>query len=155
MSLLRAAALAAAQPAEVPDLSWLAGYWLSCEDGREVSETWSDRRGDIMLGGTLTVGRNGRSGFEQARIAFSSGGQVSFVAQPSGQPQAEFRLARSGPAEAVFENPAHDFPQRVVYRRAGDRLTGRIEGNAGGREQSMEWHYRAVPLNTRCEGNHP
>ena len=153
MSLLLAAALAVAQPAEVPDLRWLAGYWLSCEDGREVSESWSDRRGDIMLGGMLTVRRDGRSGFEQARIAFSSGGQATFIAQPSGQSTAEFRLVRGGPAEAVFENPTHDFPQRVIYRREGERLIGRIEATSGGREQWMEWHYRAAPLNTRCAGS--
>ena len=144
MSLLLAAAIAAAQPAQAPDLNWLAGYWLSCDDGREVSETWSDRRGDVMLGGTLTVGRNGRSGFEQARIAFSSGGQVTFIAQPSGRSTAEFRLVRGGPAEAVFENPAHDFPQRILYRRTADGVTARVEGTRNGQTRGIDFVY------TRC-----
>lgn len=152
MNLLLAAALAGAQPAEPPDLSWMAGYWLSCDDGREVSETWSDRRGNVMLGTSLTVGRNGNSSHEQAQIAFTPEAGVRFIAQPSGQPSAEFRLVRSGLGEAVFENPEHDFPQRVIYRREGDRLTGRIEGTAGGREQAVEWHYRAASLNERCAG---
>jgi hypothetical protein len=73
---------------------------------------------------------------------------LSFLAQPRGAEGATaFRLVRSAPGEAVFENPAHDFPQRIIYRRTGDRLTGRIEGADG---QGMEWHYRAAPLNTRC-----
>ena len=151
MNLIFAATLATAQPAEAPDLDWLAGYWLSCDDGREVSETWSDRRGNSMIGGSATVGRSGNSSFELTRIDFSRGpGQVYFIAQPSGQPSAEFRLVRSSPSEAVFENPEHDFPQRVIYRRQGDGLTGRVEGTSEGREQSMEWHYRAAPLNSRC-----
>lgn len=152
MKLLLAAlaafqAAAAPAPAE-PDLDWLAGYWLSCEDGVEVSETWSNRRGGIMLGGSITIGDDA-FGWEQARIEAEEEG-LTFHAQPRNQPVAAFRLVRSGPAEAVFENPAHDFPQRVIYRRDGDRLIGRIEGMSGGREQAMEWHYRAAPLNARC-----
>ena len=143
------AALAAQAPAGAqPDLDWLAGYWLSCADRVEVSETWSDRRGGIMLGTSITWGDDA-FGWEQARIEAGPEG-LSFHAQPGGQPATAFRLVRGGPGEAVFENPEHDFPQRVIYRRDGDRLTGRIEGTAGGREHAMEWHYRAAPLNARC-----
>ena len=149
--LLMAMLLGAAQPGPdpaQPDLDWLAGYWLSCEDGVEVSETWSDRRGGIMLGSSITSGDDS-FGWEQIRIEASAEG-LSFHAQPRDQAAAVFRLVRGGPGEVVFENPGHDFPQRMIYRRDGDRLTGRIEGMAGGREQAMEWHYRAAPLNARC-----
>lgn len=135
-----------------PRLGWLAGYWLSCEDGREVSETWSDPRGDLVLGTSMTSGANGTA-WEQMRIAPSTRGMLdslSFYAQPSGQGAAEFPLVRARGTEAVFENPSHDFPQRIIYRRDGDRLTGRIEGVIGGEARSMEWRYRAAPLNTRC-----
>ena len=147
MAMLMAAAQAGAEPAQ-PDLDWLAGYWLSCADGVEVSETWSQRRGGVMLGTSLTLGDDAFS-WEQVRIEVEDGGLV-FHAQPRNQPAAAFRLVRAGAGEAVFENPEHDFPQRVIYRRDGDRLTGRIEGVSGGREQAIEWHYRAAPLNARC-----
>lgn len=148
--MLIAALLIAAQPfgAAQADLDWLAGYWLSCDERTEVAETWSQRRGGIMLGTSITVGDDA-FGWEQMRIEAGADGLV-FHAQPRGQPPASFRLVRSSPGEAVFENADHDFPQRVIYRRDGDRLTGRIEGVGGGREQAMEWHYRAAPLNTRC-----
>jgi hypothetical protein len=130
-----------------PNLDWLAGYWLSCESGREVAETWSAGRGGVMMGYTITTGPNSSS-WEQMRIEAGAGGELSFVAQPRGADRgAAFRLVRSGPREAVFENMAHDFPQRVIYRREGSRLTGRIEGAGGA---SMEWRYRSAPLNRRC-----
>jgi hypothetical protein len=44
-----------------PDLGWMSGYWLSCEGGREASETWTDPRLNLMLGAALTV-RGGRAG---------------------------------------------------------------------------------------------
>ena len=142
------AALALIAAAQQPDLDWLAGYWLSCEDGREVAETWSGRRGGIMMGYTITSGASGSS-WEQMRIeADRVTGALSFVALPRGAERpVAFRLVRSATREAVFENAAHDFPQRVIYRREGNRLSGRIEG-AGGR--SMEWRYRSARLNARC-----
>jgi hypothetical protein len=50
----------------------------------------------------------------------------------------------------VFENLAHDFPQRIIYSRAGDQLTARIEGPMNGKPAAMEWRYRAAALNQRC-----
>ncbi len=151
LTMLAAVAVQGAQPQ--PDLDWLAGYWLSCEGGREVAETWSDRRGGIMLGTNITYGRQSFA-WEQMRIEAVSAeaNGLSFFAQPRGAERATgFRLLRSGPREVVFQNLENDFPQRVIYRREGDRLTGRIEGSGmEGPTQSMEWHFRAAPLNSRC-----
>lgn len=147
-SLLFGLAIAMASPASEPDLSWLAGYWLSCEGGREVSETWSDPRKGVLLGSSMTL-RGGKVSYEQSRIGPSARG-LSFFAQPSGQAPAEFPLKTAERAKAVFENPAHDFPQRVIYWRRGDKLTGRIEGTINGQASAVDWVYTAAPLNSRC-----
>ena len=149
MHVLWAATLAAAQmeTAAQPDLDWLAGYWLSCDERMDVAETWSERRGGIMLGTSITTGDDAFS-WEQMRIE-ADGDGLTLHAQPRGREPTAFPLVRGGAGEAVFENPAHDFPQRVIYRRSGDRLTGRIEGLGG--EDGYEWHFRSAPLNTRCE----
>ena len=39
-----AAALIQTAAPPTPDLSWIAGYWRDCSNGREVSDTWSDPR---------------------------------------------------------------------------------------------------------------
>jgi hypothetical protein len=37
----------------------------------------------------------------------------------------------------VFENPAHDFPKRIIYRKtADDALTASIDGGEGSRRRS-------------------
>jgi len=131
------------------DLDWIGGYWLSCRDGMEVSETWSHGQGGAILGSSLTIGSDA-SGWEQMRIE-ESNGRLAFHARPDGQPETVFVLARSGPGFALFENPDHDFPQRVIYRRSGDRLVGRIEGQSDGRIRAHEWTYSRAALNSRCE----
>ena len=137
-----------AQPAPAPDLSWLAGYWLSCEGGREVSETWSNPRAGVMANTTITVS-DGRASVETARIAEVDGG-LAFHAQPDGQPPARFPLIEADGTQVTFADPAHDFPQRIRYSRDGDVLTARIEGEVDGRTQGVEWRYRKAELNARC-----
>jgi len=72
-------------------------------------------------------------------------GQIAFIAHPSGQSEASFPLVRLSGQEAVFENPQHDFPQRVIYRRDGELLTGRIEGSEGGETKGFDFPMRSQP----------
>ena len=150
IAILAAAALAAqaASPGQ-PDLDWMAGYWLQCTEGREVAEMWTTRRGGVLLGMSVTTGRQA-FGFEQVRIETTYDGEtMQYVAMPRGaQAETAFRLTRAGPQLAVFENPAHDYPKRISYRREGDLLISRIEGANGANGQ--EWRYRRAELNERC-----
>lgn len=143
-----AAALFQTTPDPAPDLSWLAGYWLDCAEGREVSETWSDPRAGLMAGHALTLSR-GRVSFELAHIGATPNG-LAYVARPDGAPPTVFLVAGTGPGRVVFANPENEFPSRIVYERDGDALKARIEGEIDGRARSMEWNFTAAPLNSRC-----
>ena len=44
----------------------------------------------------------------------------------------------------VFENPTHDFPQRIIYWKDGADLRARIEGTQNGKEGSQEWRWSPV-----------
>jgi hypothetical protein len=162
--LIGAAALAGAQAAPAPaapataaawqpepDLSWMAGYWLSCDSGTAVAETWSARRGSVMLGHSITTGAQAFS-WEQMRIeaGHPEPETIRFFAQPRGAAAAtSFRLVRHGAREAVFENAANDYPQRITYRREGEVLTARIEMLDG--STPMDWTFRSQPLNAQCQ----
>lgn len=149
---LGAQAAHAQTPVQAPDASILAGYWLSCANGQQVSETWSDRRGGVVLGTNLTLSK-GKVSWEVLRIAPASSGQgLSLFAVPSNQTPAEFPLsaAKSSGGRLVFENLAHDFPQRVIYERDGEKLNARIEGMMGGKLQAMDWSFSPAKLNEGC-----
>lgn len=67
-----------------------------------------------------------------------------FVAAPSQNPEPTlFKLISSDSMRFVFENPTHDFPQRVIYHLvAQDTLQARIEGTGkDGQEQGMTFPY--------------
>jgi hypothetical protein len=121
-------------------VAWLAGCWL--QQGREAGsvEQWMAPAGGVMLGMARTL-KNGRTvEFEFMQIRADGDGRLVYVAQPQGRPPTEFTLLRQAEAEAVFENAAHDFPQRVSYRRdPPDRLVARIEGSVNGKARGIDF----------------
>lgn len=78
--------------------------------------------------------------WEFMRIHESDEGSLIFVAAPSGQDSHIFQLASITEHEVVFEDPAHDFPQRVIYRLTGPgRLLGRVEGEMNGQFRAFDF----------------
>lgn len=130
-------------------LAWMAGCWEGTyPNGRTVSEQWMKPLGNVMLGTSRTV-KNGKTvAFEFIRLEQSQDGVIRFIARPSDQPEAVFTLILLQGQKAVFENPGHDFPQRIIYERiTADSLVARIEGTLNGKERRSDFPYRR----TACE----
>ena len=127
----------------VAALGWLAGEWSFEKNGRSVTERWSPPAGGIMLGTSHTVAKGKTVEYEFVVIRTEENGDVFYVAKPSGQAEAAFKLVRVSEREAVFENPQHDFPQRISYAlKDGDTLIAAIEGTKDGRTRRVEFPYR-------------
>lgn len=85
-----------------------------------------------MVGGARTVVGGVARSFEHLRIR-ADGTRLVYVAIPSGQRETAFPSTHLSDTLVVFENPEHDFPQRIAYRRAGaDSVVARVEGPAPG-----------------------
>lgn len=135
----------------IANAAWLAGCWELRTDRRSVLEMWMPAEGGMMLGSSRTVAGGAARQYEHLRL-HADGERLVYTAIPSGQREAAFTSPAGSPVRAdslVFENPAHDFPQRLVYRRLGpDSLTVRVEGpGPGGSVRGFDQPMRRV----RCE----
>ena len=135
-------ALALAQtPARVASLDWMTGTWVQQAEGRErVAESWLGPGNGLMVAVNLTTWPSGKKSYEFLRIADTTDG-FSYFASPGGKTPVEFKAKEAGDKRVVFENAAHDFPQRILYWRDGDALVARIEGTIKGKERSEEWRF--------------
>jgi hypothetical protein len=135
---LAAAPVAAQQPERpLAALAFMAGCWRGDAGvDRSIEEQWTAADSDVMLATTRYLDDNtGRTrGWEFSRIQADSAGIVLYPA-PMGNAQGRFRLVPSRPGEASFEDPAHDSPKRIIYRRASAReLHVQLDDGAGSRE---------------------
>lgn len=129
----------------VDQLGWLSGCWTMSRDGRLTEETWLRPAGGMLVGAGRTLRDGTLRQFEFMRIDVQNGA-VTFTAIPSGQAQASFPAISQTANEIVFENKAHDFPQKITYRSPGpDRLHAAIQGPINGTLRTIEFTYN------RCE----
>jgi hypothetical protein len=118
----------------------MAGHWEGEADGTAMEEVWLAPAGGRMVGLHRDVFPSGKSFFEFLRIE-EVDGRLAYLASPRGREATVFPLQELGDHRVVFENPGHDFPQRILYWLDGDRLHARIEGEEGGEKKSSEWSW--------------
>jgi hypothetical protein len=127
-------------------LAWLAGSWSGTANGIEMEEHWTAPKGNSMIGLHRDVSKGRTVWFEFQRIE-QQGDQIVYLAQPNGQsPATPFALKEASAARVVFENPTHDFPQRIIYWKDGNDLRARIEGTMNGKAGSEEWRWSPATL---------
>ncbi|HEY0626539.1 MAG TPA: DUF6265 family protein [Allosphingosinicella sp.] len=141
LTFIAALAVASAAPApKVEDLDWLSGDWVSEQETTWTEESWTSTRGGMLLG----VNRSGKgdkgTAYDFMRIAADEQGNIVFWASPAAKAPVPFRLVSRGATEAVFENPEHDYPTRIAYRRAGNQLHATISGPEG--KNPYSWTFR-------------
>lgn len=104
--------------------------------------------GGTLIGMGRTVEGTRTVDYEHLVIQ-AEGGEVYYIATPFRQPQARFRLVDHSEdwRRLRFENPAHDFPQRITYElTAPDTMEARISGTSGGRERTIRF-----PMGRGCQ----
>jgi len=136
-------ALAANATAAIEQVAWMQGCWQMDAGARVVEEQWMAPRGGVMLGMGRTV-RDGKLVEYESVLLREQDGKLAYEAHPSGQPPAVFTSQSIGESDVVFENAAHDYPQRVGYKRDGDSLLAWIDGTANGKSRRVDFPYRRV-----------
>ena len=128
LSYLKNLIRSATEP-HLANLSWLEGTWVRHENNAESKEWWKKKDNAVIDGGSQTT-QNGKVVFsEELKIEESDSGifyiaNVSENAGPVG-----FKLTQIKFQHVVFENPKHDWPQKITYTlTAPDSLLARVEG---------------------------
>jgi len=129
----------------IASVAWLTGCLEMRRGSRVVEEQRMPERGGTMIGMGRSVGARGLDDYELTVIQ-QEGERLLYVAHPRRQPVATFVAIAATADSVLFENPEHDYPQRVGYRRVGtDSVLAWIDGTSNGKQQRVECPYRRVP----------
>ena len=134
---------------QIADLAFMAGCWRGLtRSGTTIEEFYSAPSSNMIVGTTRYL-RDGRTvDFEFTRIDQTDSGVV-ITPHPKGARSASFAPVTVERDRVVWENPTHDYPQRILYRRvAGDTLVARIEGRTPSGDRAAEWRMARVACGT-------
>ncbi|MDP5071415.1 MAG: DUF6265 family protein [Congregibacter sp.] len=127
-------ALIVSNGAGAQNVDWLVGCWESYENYSK--EVWVKNPDGTLLGFSASVENAGIAFYEILYIR-DVAGTLTYTAHPSGQNLATFLVREAGEQSVVFENAAHDYPQRIAYSLDGSVLTAEISTISGERKLSF------------------
>ena len=128
--------------------SWLSGTWKMEDKESVLVEEWTAGGSGSIKCRSYEVKGNDTTLIERATISCIAGKQV-FTYYPVINSPGEnimpvtFALISEDNNTFVFENPEHDFPQRVVYQNVNaDECHAWIEGKDKGKENKIDFFYK-------------
>ena len=141
-SLMAAADLAVA---DIQKLSFMSGCWEGPFGDQLNQEMWMRPVAGTMLGTARNVKEERTTFTEFAMIRVDDGKLGMTVQLKLAGEKTIFPVTSLKRGEVVFENPTHDFPQRIVYRSTGKNgLFARVEGVMKGKPTVEEYPMKRV-----------
>ena len=141
-----ATAPATVQDDELAAFAWLEGEWQRTTRRGVAIERWRRVRGVGLVGEAVLLPTDADTEIPtEALLLVTMGADTFYIARPPENPYpTAFRLVSHADDTAVFENPTHDFPQRIIYRRTSDdAMTASIEGPGdNGQVQRIDFEFR-------------
>lgn len=128
----------------IADAAFLAGTWTHADDDGTFDEFWFAPGGGTVTGTSRQTTKKGTDMLELSSIERDGSGTWALHVRHFGAALTPWKSEANGPLrlplvshgrkELTFEDPARDFPRKIVYRAgSGDTLEARVEGERGGK----------------------
>jgi hypothetical protein len=134
------------KPAPIEKASWVLGTWKGESPEGVFVEHWEKKSDSLYTGkGNMIVGQD--TVFSELLAIQQRGNDVYYVAtipgENDGKPT-DFKLTSSDNA-LVFENPEHDFPQKITYTQKDDSsILVEVSGNMNGKPNTESFTFKKV-----------
>lgn len=130
----------------INQVSWMLGEWVKEMPNGVFVEKWQKETDTSYIGEGVFTGNGGDTLFSEKLRLEQRGDELWYIPTVANQNKGEavlFKETKIVDNEAVFENPGHDFPQRIIYKRTSDStLYARVEGMQGGNEVKEEFNFK-------------
>ena len=118
-------------------MDWLIGNWEQKLPDGTLKETWTKLNDSTFSGESYFINPKDTLHFESIKLV-QKGEELTYNATVVGQNDDEpvaFKLTSDIDNTFTFENPAHDYPQKITYKKVtSNRLTATISGKQQGKQ---------------------
>jgi hypothetical protein len=125
-------------------MRWLTGIWKIDTGRGYIVEQWKVINDSTLQGRSLFVKAQGDSVLQESIALTLRKGQWTFTPTVQGQNNNQpvsFKVIFARDTEFIAENPEHDFPQRIAYRRVKNNLFASIEGRKNGKFNKQNFDF--------------
>jgi sarcosine oxidase delta subunit len=127
---------------ELEKASWLIGEWQNNSPEGNVMEVWEKKNDSTFAGKSYFV--VGKDTVSSEIISLEQNGKELFyiptVKDQNNEQPIKFALTSSASGQLVFENPKHDFPQKISYTQiTKDSLLAEISGTIDGKHNLQKF----------------
>lgn len=127
---------------QIKSANWLLGKWEAKTDGGNLSESWKKVNDSTFQGESFFIKGKDTLHFESI-ILQQKGEELIYNAIVKGQNENKsvaFRMTSGTEKQLIFENPKHDYPQKITYTlNKKDSLTASISGIQLGKASSEKF----------------
>lgn len=118
-------------------MNWLIGSWEQKLPNGTLKETWTKENDSTFSGDSYFINTKDTVHFESIKLIQNAEELIynaTVVGQNDDKPVA-FKLTTDANNSFTFENPAHDYPQNITYKKVtSDRLIATISGKQQGKQ---------------------
>ena len=117
-------------------MDWLVGTWENKSDFGDIQERWEKVNDSVFQGYSYMIKDTDTLHSESIAMEIKDE-QVLYIPIVKGQNNDQpviFLLTKQTPKQLVFENPKHDYPNKIVYNQiTSDSLVAVISGMQQGK----------------------
>jgi hypothetical protein len=132
----------AATQRQIEKANWLIGEWQNSSETEKVTEIWEKENDSVYVGKSYSLRNSDTISSERIRLE-EHGDKLFYIPVVKNQnagKAVKFTFISSEVNQLAFENPMHDFPQRVSYSLiTNDSLFAEISGMYKGQQQSEKF----------------
>lgn len=129
---------------EKVNFDWLLGYWKVNTSKGSIIENWKKQNDSLYIGFSGFVKNKDTIPEEKVELKKINSDWFyipTTLNQNNGNP-VSFKIIFHKNKEFICENPTHDFPQRINYRRFNKNLFASIEGKVKGIFKKVNYDYQ-------------
>jgi len=126
---------------------WLIGSWKNQSAKTVDIETWKKLNDSTFIGRSYSLTGADTVSSEHIRMEQHKGKlyYIPTLKNQNGGKAVTFRLTSSNNKHLVFENPEHDFPQKITYTQISkDSLVAEISGIRKGKQKAILFPMKRV-----------
>lgn len=127
---------------KLENVKWLIGSWGNTTKEGNLTETWSQKNDSTLSGKTTFIAGKDTLFTETIEIIQVSD-SLLYNTKVSNQNEGKtvsFKVSILTENQIIFENPKHDFPQKITYTKiSSDSLVAKISGKKDDKESFEEY----------------